>query len=179
MSTGPSKEELKNYWESSRQYFDELARYYKEADPAYYKEYIAPFYWNPLYAVSGKRQGGKAVLVLTAAIFIMVIGAAAVFLFLQTGSIPEKEVPEEKIEPSKKRVTVPDTPDTNYQVGIRYFNEKDYDNAEKYFRRVKSSDPNYVDARKKLNEIRKIKRQELEEELNKDNRRQRPVQPRR
>lgn len=179
MSTGPSKEELRNYWESSRQYFDELARYYKEADPAYYKEYIAPFYSNPLYAVGVKKGGGKAVLVLAAAIFVMVMGAAAVFFFLQSGSISEKEVPQEKIEPSKKQVTVPDALDTNYNVAIRYFNEKDYDNAEKYLRKVKSSDPNYIDARKKLNEIRKIKREEMEEELNKDNRRQRPVQPRR
>lgn len=44
MQSGPSKEELENYWKTSRAYFDELAEHYKTADPEYYEKFIVPFY---------------------------------------------------------------------------------------------------------------------------------------
>lgn len=42
-----TKEELKEYYRNSRQYFDNLAKYYLEMDKEYYKEFIAPIYNNP------------------------------------------------------------------------------------------------------------------------------------
>jgi hypothetical protein len=61
MPSGPSKQELEMYWKDSRQYFDELARYYKESDKAYYDEYIAPFYSNLIqFQKQEKRRRHKA-----------------------------------------------------------------------------------------------------------------------
>lgn len=166
MQTGPSKEELKNYWNTSREYFDELARHYRESDPEYYREYIAPFYSNPLYGAGGKSgQSGRSVRgILVSVIFFLVIGAGAAFFLIQSERESGTEPQTEKVNPleeSSRRpsrdVTEP-AKDSSYAVGLRYFNEGDYDNAEKYLRRVKRSDENYSDARKKINEITKIKK---------------------
>ncbi len=106
MATGPSKEDLETYWQSSRQYFDELARHYQTADPEYYKEFIKPFYDNPFRSVSSGRQGksggGKVIVV---AVFLLVfIGALSAGLFLYLGS---SESINEKVEEltSDKNVT--------------------------------------------------------------------------
>jgi hypothetical protein len=42
-----TKEELEEYYKNSRQYFDNLAKYYLEMDKDYYNEFIAPIYNNP------------------------------------------------------------------------------------------------------------------------------------
>jgi hypothetical protein len=42
-----TKEELEEYYRNSRQYFDNLAKYYLEIDKEYYNEFIAPIYKNP------------------------------------------------------------------------------------------------------------------------------------
>ena len=186
MQTGPSKEELKDYWKNSRPYFDELAKYYRESDPQYYNEYIAPFYSNPFYAISsGKKSPLTAVVVL--AILILGVVAGAVFFILQSekDTDTEREVTtkKEKTIPAPEKKVIPPAPfeggtekaDSSYKAGLRYFEAGDYDNAEKYFRKVKSSDENYKNSRKKLNMIMVIKKKKMEEELNK---RQRPVQPR-
>ena len=90
MTSGPSKQELEMYWQNSRQYFDELAVHYKNADPQYYKEYIEPFYTNPFANMSsGKRQssGGssKAALIVVLAM-VMLIGTISAVLFIYLGS---------------------------------------------------------------------------------------------
>ncbi|HJY62740.1 MAG TPA: hypothetical protein VJ455_01185 [Ignavibacteria bacterium] len=100
MNSGPSKEELENYWNTSRQYFDELARHYQTADPEYYRKFIAPFYSNPLYSVSQSKGGSRAVPLVVLSIAILVLGlvAGAVFFLLQFDE--EKTIQQEspKIE---------------------------------------------------------------------------------
>jgi len=98
MATGPSKEDLETYWQSSRQYFDELARHYQTADPEYYKEFIKPFYDNPFRSVSsgqpGKSGGGGKVMVI--AVFLLVfIGAISAGLFFFIG---DSQSVKEKVE---------------------------------------------------------------------------------
>lgn len=185
MQSGPSKEELREYWKNSRQYFDELAKTYRESDPAYYEEYIAPFYRNP-FNTGGSPVAGSAgksrpaVIMAALAVFILAAGAGAIFFLLQSDN--QSSGDNSKTETVKKPVPLSDTVrtlappvpepppsspgDIDYEKGIKYFFERDYDNAEKYLKNVKSTDKNYADARKKLNEIRKIKKQKLEEELN-------------
>lgn len=116
MATGPSKEDLETYWQSSRQYFDELARHYQTADPEYYREFIKPFYDNPFRSVSsgqqGKSGGGGKIMVI--AVFLLVlIGALSAGLFFILGSsesvkekveelTSDKEVTEQKTTKEKK-----------------------------------------------------------------------------
>src|SRR5438552_241796 len=83
---GPTKEELENYWTNSRQYFDELAKYYKESDSEYYNKYIAPFYNNPFRRQSPSNSSGSAKPVIAGVLIaIMAAGGIASFLlFSQT-----------------------------------------------------------------------------------------------
>lgn len=98
MATGPSKEDLETYWQSSRQYFDELARHYQTADPEYYKEFIKPFYDNPFRSVSSGRQGrsgGGGKVVIIAVFLLVLIGGLSAGLFFIMGS---SESVKEKVE---------------------------------------------------------------------------------
>jgi hypothetical protein len=99
-SAGPSNEDLEMYFKTSRQYFDELANYYKTADPAYYNRFIAPFYTNPLYSASRKSTGSSRAIIAFAAIFFLVIGlgAAGLLIFLSADSDTDKEQDTPKIE---------------------------------------------------------------------------------
>jgi len=108
MSTvGPSKEELQNYFQNNRQYFDELAKYYRESDPQYYKENIAPFYSNPFFA-AGSKKTGKGCLTVTLSIAIMIVGLVAglvFFILQQNEEEPKQKSPviqqeEKKINPA-------------------------------------------------------------------------------
>jgi hypothetical protein len=108
MASGPSKEELKNYWETSRQYFDELARHYKTADPDYYEEYIAPFYRNPLTSIQARKGSSSPVVSVIAVIALLIMGlvVGAVFFLLNTQSdnetIEEKPKIEKKVDSEEK-----------------------------------------------------------------------------
>lgn len=88
MSNGPSKEDLELYWQNSRQYFDELARHYQQADPEYYRKNIKPFYDNP-FRSSGSgssSKSGSKIIVVAVLMFLLIAGAAGIFFFL---SFPE------------------------------------------------------------------------------------------
>jgi hypothetical protein len=100
MPSGPSKEELEMYWKSSRQYFDELANYYKTSDPDYYNQFIAPYYSNPLYAISTKKRSGTPLITVIVSIAVLFIGliAAGVFFLLSVEKEPEINYEPQKIE---------------------------------------------------------------------------------
>src|SRR5688572_18103773 len=108
MAAGPSKEELEMYWQNSRQYFDELARHYQQADPAYYKEFIQPFYSNPfrsqggsqpqsfsdcIYTSPRKKSSGSRIAALGAMAVLAAVGAA---VYLIMGSTEERTYKEPK-----------------------------------------------------------------------------------
>ena len=172
MSSGPSKEELEMYWKSSRQYFDELANYYRTADPAYYNEYIAPFYSNPFNTVSAGRQGSsrgvKAVFVSVFTSVILVVIGMAVFLLSSNDSVDFKKV--EKIFESSddkdiKENTKPSEndeknvlPDDEFIIGAKYLAEKDYDKAEQHLKKVKKDDKYYKEAQELLKNIKYLRK---------------------
>lgn len=158
---GPSKEELENYFKNSRQYFDELAKYYLESDREYYDKYIAPFYNNPFRrsGTQGSGSGGSK-LILAIAMFLVIAAGAAVFLLVSTKS--DKEVIEETQKSYQKKADATDSikvKDTNeyYEKGAAYFDNEDYENAEKYLKLVPRKDKNYPEAVRKLKKIAEMK----------------------
>ncbi len=117
MATGPSKEDLETYWQSSRQYFDELARHYQTADPEYYREFIKPYYDNPFRSISsgqpGKSGGGGGKVIVIAVFLLVLIGGLSAALFFIMGNsesvkekveelTSDKEVSEQKTTKEKK-----------------------------------------------------------------------------
>jgi tetratricopeptide (TPR) repeat protein len=171
---GPSKEELSNYFKNNRKYFDELARHYKQSDPAYYNQYIAPFYGN-VFMPSGGRKGGRPAVALFAgmlAVFIM--GIVIFFLVNQKTHINKvyegKDIEENiedddedgdiniKTDPVKILDTLSSIKELgNYEKGLMYYNLGDFDKAEKYLEKVPENDILYKDAREKIKEINKKK----------------------
>lgn len=187
MSSGPSKQELEMYWQNSRQYFDELAKHYQQADPKYYKEYIAPFYNNPFRSGSsaGNKQNGGGIkfVVIMALVAFMGIAIAAV-LFLVTNSpdvTPVNEKTEqspvtdskqlEKIEPVEE-VT---EKSIHFRRGEQMYNEKKYKLAEKFLKMVPETDKDYDNAQKLLKEIEKLKKTENTDGRNNRNKSIQPV----
>lgn len=180
MPSGPSKQELEMYWKDSRQYFDELAKYYKESDKAYYDEYIAPFYSNPFTSVSetgGSRSGGAAKLVIVMAIliFLLAAGAAAVFLLMNENSGKDKEndsgKTEKKLESEEKEKTK--TPgnkdsetgdesslssDDHFIIGSKKIADKDYDKAEYHLKQVKPGSQYYEQSKRLLESIKYLRK---------------------
>jgi cytoskeletal protein RodZ len=96
MSSGPSKEELEMYWKTSRSYFDELAKYYKNSDPAYYNKFIAPYYSNPFIASGNRKSSGSSAISIIAAVVVLFIGiaAAAIFYFVAAENEPVEKTPK-------------------------------------------------------------------------------------
>ena len=83
MATGPSKEELEMYWKSSRQYFDELAKYYKTADPEYYDVYIGPYYrFRPAPTGAGGRSASPVLTTIISLIILLIGLIAGIFMLL-------------------------------------------------------------------------------------------------
>lgn len=168
MNNGPSTEELRNYWNNNRQYFDSLAKYYSVTDPEYYNKYVAPFYSNP-YVRTAAKGGAKISAVIIALIFLIAGGAAAFFVVVsgsnKKGSDKNKEY--KYISPLLKEDTVIAKSDStanidkvntgDYDKGMKFYKTMNYDKAEEYFKQVPKNDKNYKNAQKKLFEIKIIK----------------------
>jgi hypothetical protein len=186
MPSGPSKQDLEMYWQSSRQYFDELANYYKQSDPAYYKEYILPFYSNPFRSGLGSASGGSkprtAAMIFALAGFLVIAAlGAGVFLLMQddTGRDSTERDKKEVTRSNESPGVVKDTHDftpvappeitspvpevepreqsIHYSRGLDLYRRKEYSLAEKYLKYVPESDPNYEDAGRMLKEIKDLK----------------------
>jgi len=168
MASGPSKEELEMYWKSSRQYFDELAKYYKTADPSYYQQFIAPFYSNPFNQGSSAKSGSgaKKALVILVIVFIMVLSAGIAVFFLITkeqGDTDFKKY-EKQIETSKDGNKKENEDinkifsDDDFITGSKYLAEKDYDKAEEHLKRIKPGDKNYKQAQQLLESIKYLRK---------------------
>jgi hypothetical protein len=185
MAGGPSKEDLQMYWQNSRQYFDELANHYRQADPEYYRTYIQPFYNNPFANVpSSKRSGsgGAKLAIVAVALMILIAGAGAVFfLVLRSESLTENDKIEKKQSTDEPRVREkapsnekdnresivpseeeedPDgmTSDDHFIVGSKKIAEKDYDQAEYHLKKVKPGTTYYKQSKellKNMNLLRK------------------------
>jgi hypothetical protein len=82
MNSGPSKQELQNYWVNNRAYFDSLAKYYLETDKEYYDENIAPFY-SPFRPQKGNP---KSFLLLGVSFALLIFAAGIVFFIIGVSS---------------------------------------------------------------------------------------------
>ncbi len=183
MANGPSKQDLEMYWQSSRQYFDELAKYYQTNDPAYYKEYMEPFYNNPFqssYNQQGTKTGGGGKFVIIALVLFLFIGiiSAGVFLLMsKSDSITEKverltgdkEV-KEKTVTSEKETSEPVeevspeldnselSGEDNFIIGAKYIGEKKYDKAAWHLKQIKKDNKRYKEAQQLLESIKFLKK---------------------
>jgi hypothetical protein len=182
MASGPSKQELEMYWQSSRQYFDELAVYYKQADPEYYKTNILPFYNNPLSSAAnsgGTGSSGAAKLVVIAVIFVFILalGGVGFFLLLNENSSKENDKQndpvkkEKRIESKEKDETK--TPgnddsekgdetslssDDHFMIGSKKIGDKDYDKAEYHLKQVKPGSTYYEQSKQLLESIKYLRK---------------------
>lgn len=165
--SGPSREELENYFKNSRSYFDELAKHYYETDREYYNNYIAPFYSPFAGLVPSRKSAAPRVIVLLAMVMVAVIGAAvAFFLAVETeseGPKEEKKVEDVRSKPqgdTEKKSSSKDTASarlknmSDYERGIEYYEAGDYENAERYLKKVPVTDKNYGDAQQKIVEMK-------------------------
>lgn len=187
MTNGPSKQDLESYWQNSRQYFDELAKYYQTADPEYYRQYMKPYYDNPFRSASssgtGKSGGGgKIIFVALFMFFLIGLLSAGVFFFIgKSGSVKEKieeitsdkKVTEQKTITKEKTTTTETTeptevePDSdpsllsaedNYIIGAKYIGEKKYDKAVWHLKQIKPGDKRYKDAQQLIESIKYLKK---------------------
>jgi flagellar basal body-associated protein FliL len=175
-NSGPSKDELRDYWTNNRQYFDELAKYYLEADREYYDKFIAPFYSNPFGSAprsqSGTGSGARILIILMAAIGVLAAGAVAFFVMTPNGqdSGEDKQVisPRVIVDTVKKTenpiiiaadttAKIVKTKSPYYDKAQKYYHAKDYDAAEQYFKLIDKNDVNYMNAQKRLFEIKMIR----------------------
>ena len=161
---GPSKEELQRYWVSNREHFEALAKYYKEKDPKFYNEFIAPFYRNqPIISTSTKIKSRPPIrLVITSllAAFIMGAGMIAYFLVSNQSSVPERNI--QKTETKKSEQTVPNKNAESFRSvyikGLTFLSDKEYDSAEYYLKLVPQNDPDYKSAQQVLESIGYLKK---------------------
>jgi hypothetical protein len=173
MPSGPSKEELETYWKTSRQYFDELARYYKTADPDYYNKYILPFYSSPFgSAASGKSGGGALRSVFVAGLGVVVLAVAGVAFFFISTQEPDKtdtKKTEKRIESLEDENVKENTkstdgdmkdvfPGDDFLLGSKYLAEKDYDKAEEHLKKIKPGDKDYKQAQQLLESIKYLRK---------------------
>jgi tetratricopeptide (TPR) repeat protein len=161
---GPSKEELTNYFKNNRKYFDELANIYRQSDPKYYEDYIAPFYESQFVPISGKKSVRPAIAVFAASISVLIMGVVLFFVVNKNSPNPDVINEEDEIENEieSDNVKMLDTiSKTNglgdYEKGIMYYQLGDYDKAEKYLEKVPVSNSSYKDAKLKLIDIMKRK----------------------
>lgn len=184
MASGPSKEELEMYWQNSRQYFDELAKHYQQADPKYYKEFILPFYNNPFrskggsqsqsfsegiyntgQSPAGKKNGPPAIALLGAVVAIA--GVGAVMYFVMGESQDKRSVKKDPVVIEKpvvadttstvKQPEVDEPVDPDFAIGKKLYLNKRYEQAENRLKRIKTDSPNYKEAQELLEEIQDIK----------------------
>jgi hypothetical protein len=168
---GPSKEELANYFRNNRKYFDDLANHFRQSDPEYYNQYIAPFYGSSFTAISSKKAG-RPIIALIVGVFFLMTSGIIVFFVLQTTSKTDNTFDEEKVRNVNSENTDPEIEiksgyqkmlDTmpaiknlgDYEKGIMYYNLGDYKNAEKFLKKVPESSIMHKDAEEKLKDISK------------------------
>ena len=162
-SFGPSKEELQRYWNSNREHFENLAKYYKEKDPKYYNDFIAPFYKGPGVIVPRPKKGTSSVLpvIIIALVIAIIGGAGAVFYFLwnSASDFSENIVREIKTTDTapKNKTNVNELMESDYMKGLMFMSDKEYDSAEFYLKRIPESDKNYKDARQVLESIKYLR----------------------
>lgn len=162
---GPSKEELANYFKNNRKYFDELAHHYKQTDPSYYNKYIAPFYSISFISAGEKRTVKPAIAAFAASMVVFIMGIVLFFMVNQKSIDEDVNVSEDEIENEieSDRVKMLDTLSSlkdlgDYEKGIMYYQLGEYNKAEKFLEKVPEGNALYKDAKLKLNEIKKKKK---------------------
>ncbi|MFA7360301.1 MAG: hypothetical protein WC139_04630 [Candidatus Kapaibacterium sp.] len=138
MNTGPSKEQIDQFYRTSRKYFDDLAKQYYEKDREFYNKYFAPYYSNPLLAVRKKTSSTRVVISVSVILFL-VATAAIGFLFLTIESSENKKeqeimkymegVKEDEYDKARTLIDSLSRSDTNVERMLRPLIPKDNDDG--------------------------------------------------
>lgn len=182
MSNGPSKEDLELYWNNSRQYFDELAKHYQQADPEYYRKFIKPYYDNPFRSSGSQYQGtrrsggGAKIMVLAVFMFLVIGGAGAALFFITSGSEHVEKKIDEKInemvsspDKDKKSIETVEEPvkeedpeglsdEDKYILGAKLIAEKKYDKAVFYLKQIPPGSKRYKEAQQLIESVKYLKK---------------------
>ena len=134
MNTGPSKDQIDNFYRTSRKYFDDLAKQYYEKDREFYNKYFAPYYSNPLFAARKKTSSARIVITVSLILFL-VVTAAIGFLFLTIESSENKKeqdimkyiegVKQEELEKARNLIDSIAGTDTNMERMMKPLISKD------------------------------------------------------
>ncbi|MCE1165521.1 MAG: hypothetical protein LWX07_08995 [Bacteroidetes bacterium] len=165
---GPSRENLEKYYLHNRPYFDSLAEKYKNEDPEYYKEYIAPFYENPLKKSASNLKGcltAHFIHFIVITVISVILSTAGLFFTKNKNGGKNERILEVTPDSIKTMFKIPVQSDntininklTHYQQGMIYFSAEEYELAEFHFLLVKDNDPAYNESIVKLNEIKRKK----------------------
>jgi hypothetical protein len=189
---GPSKEQLEYYFKNSRQYFDELAKQFYDSDRDYYNKFIAPFYGSPFGGAPHKTNSAgsrSAVFLVAGAVVALLVAGISFFLTLQKPDDTNYEQKKEIEETHEKARSKPDEqvkqPDSqtesnkklsDYDNGLKFYNQKDYDVAQRYFNKVTKDDDNYDDAQNKIEQIKKLRNENSSGNEKERNRRVQPIE---
>lgn len=165
----PSKEQLEQFYKTSRKYFDELARQYYENDREFYNQNFAQYY---KYRNTNWRRKPKISVGLVLVIFGLIAGVGFASYFIMKPQTPnytynKKASVDEKnaksVENQKNLNT--DKLDsinlsymkTDFEKGTYFYNLGEYDKAKPYFERVKKDDDDYNFAQDVLKAIERKK----------------------
>lgn len=182
-STGkPSREQLEEYYKTSRKYFDDMAEHYKESDPDYYNSTIVPIIRKNKYSDSAgyDEATAKRSMTLTVVAVLVLVGVAMGAFFLISSEREEPNPVDElyeklnedgtqktpaPIRETQRTIESPNDPSTDgteegvdgsmtdYDKGVFYYEQEAYDQAMEYFGKVKPGDTYYDHAQKYISEI--------------------------
>jgi tetratricopeptide (TPR) repeat protein len=171
----PSKEQLQEYYNTSRKYFDELAEHYENTEPEYYRSVILPIKRKG-YFIGDGNNGGRGIFVVVIAVFLLVGASVGVFLMLAEPEktynpvdeyyeqIEQKSGKETRTNPVRETRTPVNSDGTekntdgmtNFEKGEFYYEQQAYNQALEYLKMVSPDDENYAQAQKYIDEINEM-----------------------
>jgi len=164
----PSKEQLDQFYKTSRRYFDELAKQYYENDREFYNQNFAHYYKYKNFNWRRKPKISVAVLLI---IFGLITGAGFAAYFLMREQ-PPKYTYNKKAAVDEKNAKTVERKDvyterldsinlsymkTDFEKGTYFYNLGEYDKAKPYFEKVKKGDEDYNFAQDVLKAIERKK----------------------
>ncbi|HLT23625.1 MAG TPA: hypothetical protein VK004_00730 [Ignavibacteria bacterium] len=185
----PTREQLEKYYETTRQYFDDLAAHYKETDPEYYKSVVQPVQRKGWFSGDDDNSAKRGMILVAVAVFLLVGTSVGVFLLLSAPEDSYNPVDEYYKQQQQQNSTNPDQRRTplretrspvntesgndgtegmsNFEKGEFYYEQQAYNQALEYLGQVTPGDENYDRAQKYISEINEMpeeKRSGIEKE---------------
>lgn len=165
----PSKEQLNQYYKTSRKYFDELAKQYYENDREFYNQNFAQYY---KYKNFNWRRKPKISVIVIMLVCALITGAGFTTYFLMREQTPKITYNKKAAVDEKNAKSVGNRKDayneqldsinlshmkTDFEKGTYFYNLGEYDKAKPYFEKIKRNDDDYDFAQDVLKAIERKK----------------------